>query len=83
MKRMNGYLLFLGAGLIACGYLVFRHVRRSVAPSAARIKTEIRALEEVQGSVKLAPLGDDMTGLRLRLKLRREEEQQRPWEGRN
>lgn len=84
--------LMLGTGVAVCGYLVIRHVKRTpaVMPTPpvraerdAPEAREFQAIQKMENTIKIAPLGDDTTGLRLRIKLRREEEKQRPEEGRN
>ena len=91
MKRMIAFVLLFIVGVAVGGLLVQRHHRHATAiPIAQPIPTQpvrdmndLRAVDAWQSNIKVAPLGDDMTALRLRHKLRREEERQRPEEGRN
>lgn len=73
-------------GLVVAGYLVHRHQRR-FAPPAPPVATEahdLRAVEQWQRNIRL-DTRTDYTKLdpETREKLRREEERQRPQEGRN
>ena len=89
MRRMTIYILMMGTGVAVCGYLVIRHARRTPAAQpmqtqrGARDPREFQAIRKMESTIRIAPLGDDMTGLRLKSKLRREEERQQPQEGRN
>ena len=80
--KMSGLIVILCVGLVVCGCLVFRHRHRTptgAAPVALRAAGDLRSVDAWQESIKLAPA----TNLDWREKLRREEEKQRPQEGRN
>ena len=94
MKRMNLFVIVLVAGLAVCGWLVLRHARRvpmapTPPPSAqsARDPRDLHAVDVWQAGIKLDPNTDYTPAARakqrLMEKLRREEEKQRPQEGRN
>ena len=80
--KMSSLIVILCIGLVVCGCLVFRHHPRtptSAAPVAPRATGDLRPVDAWQESIKLAPA----TNLDWREKLRREEQKQRPQEGRN
>lgn len=94
MKRMNLFAIVLVAGLAVGGLLVLRHARRlPAAPPApeqayaTRDARDLRAVDAWQAGIKLDPntdyTPDALAKRRLVEKLRREEEKQRPQEGRN
>lgn len=85
MTRMTICIIMLGTGAAVCGYLVIRHARRTpLCPAVRGTDGEMRATPPASArTASASPFGDDMTGLRLKMKLRREEERQRPEEGRN
>lgn len=75
---MKLFALLLLVGLAVSGWLVHRHWRRSTPPAA---RAAASAVEAWQKSVRL-DLRTDYADPLLE-KLRREEERQRPQEGRN
>lgn len=79
--KMTWFLILFLAGLGVCGVIVHRHYRRiTPAPHAETL----RPVDRWQRNIRLAPPGGYTTGQqRLLEKLRREEERQRPQEGRN
>jgi len=84
--KMSGFVVILVLGLAICGLLVWRHATRAPASSAPvgpapviRRADDLRPVDAWQQGIKLAPAEK----LDWREKLRREEEKQRPWEGRN
>ncbi len=73
--------VILIVGLATSGYLVHRHYRRTMpSPDTAR---ELRAVNAWQRGIRLDPRTDYTLDAAAREKLQREEERQRPWEGRN
>lgn len=75
------------AGLVVITWLVRRHLRRTPAASVRVIRTldDLRAAAAADG-ITLRPPGGQAAKpdlKRLRQILRREQEKQRPWEGRN
>ena len=87
--KMSGFIVMLLLGLAGCAYLVRRHGQRVPAPPAASALAapradDLRPVDAWQRSLKLTMPGDDSPDTkRLMEKLRREEQKQRPWEGRN
>ena len=87
--KMSGFILVLLLGLTACAYLVRRHDRPVPAlpaaptPRAPR-QEDLRPVDAWQRSLAIAPSTACPAGTqRLREQLRREDEKQRPQEGRN
>ena len=87
--KMSAFVILLLAGLAVCGLLVRRHSARvpAGAVSAPRSAGSVSPVDAWQQGVQLAPVGsykaDSEAARRLMDKLRREEERQRPQEGRN
>ena len=81
--KMNGFMVILVLGLVVCGCLVYRHQHRtppSTVPAVMRPAADnLRTVNAWQESIKLTPA----VKLDWREPLRREEEKQRPEEGRN
>ena len=80
--KMSGFIVMLLAGLVVCGCLIYRHQYRlaeGAAPVGQRPVNDLRPSDLGQQSSKLASPGHPDW----REKLRREEEKQRPSEGRN
>jgi hypothetical protein len=87
--KMSAFVILLLAGLATCGILLRRPAPR-VPTGAAPVPPRVENLQPVdvwQQSIRLAPAGDyqadEAARRRLIEKLRREEERQRPQEGRN
>lgn len=83
------FAVILIVGLVVAGYLVHRHQRRvalppAIAPAAATEVRDLHAVDTWQRGIRL-DTRFDYTKLdpAIREKLRREEERQRPQEGRN
>ena len=87
--KMSAFVVLLLAGLAVCGLLVRRHTARlpAGAASAPRSAEPVSPVDAWQQGIQLAPVGDyhadSEAARRLMEKLRREEERQRPQEGRN
>ena len=87
--KMSGFIVMLLLGLAVCAYLVRVHGRQVSTPPAASALAapradDLRPVDAWQRSLKLTMPNDDSPETkRLMEKLRREEEKQRPWEGRN
>lgn len=86
MKRMIPFAIAIVIGFALSAWILRREIRRApVDPSPA--KTELGAVDRWQRSIRLgSPVGHQpKTGADRELmeKLRREEERQRPQEGRN
>lgn len=90
--KMSGFIFILLLGLAVCAYLVRRHDRQApVRPAASVVAApradDLRPVDAWQRSLKLTMPRDDTPDTQrlmgLKEKLRREEEKQRPWEGRN
>jgi hypothetical protein len=87
--KMSALVILLLAGLAVCGFLLRRQAPR-VPAGAASVPPRAENLQPVdawQQSIRLAPVGDyqadEKTRRRLIETLRREEDRQRPQEGRN
>lgn len=78
--KMNCFIIALVAGLAVCGLLVIRHQRRTVTPVQHQ---QIKPVDTWQNSIRLDPVRSYHRDGELLEKLRREEERQRPQEGRN
>jgi len=74
------FFVMLIVGLAVAGYLVRRHNQRVPAPDTAR---DVRAVDTWQRGIRLDTRTYYGLDAASREKLRREEERQRPWEGRN
>ena len=87
--KMSVFVILLLAGLAVCGFLLRRQPPRVPAGAvpAPRGVEPLQPVDAWQQSIRLAPVGhyhaDSEAGRRLLEKLRREEERQRPQEGRN
>jgi hypothetical protein len=89
--KMSGFILVLVLGLAVCGLLVHRHGRRvsgspaTIVAAPARFDTDdLRPVDAWQRGLKLSlPTDNSAASQALRGKLQREEEKQRPEEGRN
>ena len=87
--KMSGFIFMLLLGLAVCAFLVRRHGQRAPVPPvpsavAGPRADDLRPVDAWQRSLKLTlPSDDSPDTKRLLEKLRREEEKQRPWEGRN
>jgi hypothetical protein len=73
-------LVILILGLAVSGYLVHRHPRRVSPATPTR---DLHAVDAWQRGIRLDPRTDYSLTAAAREKLRREEERQRPQEGRN
>jgi hypothetical protein len=87
--KMSTFVILLLAGLAVCGLLMRRHSARVPAgvTSAPRGAEPVAPVDAWQQGIQLAPVGsyhaDTEAARRLMETLRREEERQRPQEGRN
>ena len=85
MRKMVTIGIFLVLGMAASAWILRREIRR--APAEPSVRPELRSVDDWQKSLRLAaPGGYAPTSARDRElfeKLRREEERQRPEEGRN
>lgn len=78
--KMSVFIIVALGGLAGCGWLVFRHHRRVSLPAPTEL---VRPVDVWQRKIRLDPVRPYRTDEQLREKLRREEERQRPQEGRN
>lgn len=79
--KMSAFPLLLVAGLFVCALLIRRH-RQSVPVDAALVVRHIEDLRTMDAWPQILIIAP-AAGVDWREKLRREEEKQRPWEGRN
>ena len=87
--KMSAFLILLLAGLVVCGLVIRRHRTQVPAAATAAPQNVGRAapVDAWQEGIHLSPMGtyraDTEAARRLMDRLRREEERQRPQEGRN
>ena len=87
--KMNAFLILLLAGLVVCDLLVRRHRTQMPAGTTATSRGvgPLAPVDAWQEGIHISPMGtyraDTEAARRLMDRLRREEERQRPQEGRN
>lgn len=80
--KMSLFIVVLLGGLAVCGLLVVRHHRRTAAPAPARSEG-FKPVDNWQQGIRLDPARGYRRDLDLLERLKREEERQKPQEGRN